>query len=158
MKKLYVLMVVIVTMLMVACSSPSNNEYPNDNSTKNVETLEIYQSGEYNILKTIYGDIKIPYAFSDVIESRKITTDADTEFIFSVNVDGYSMDAYKITFGTAKDNLIGVVNEDIAVSVEIFSLDKNSIKDSEQTFYAAQETINDAIGSIYEWEKFTPVK
>ena len=158
MKKSYIAVLTIALAFMVAACSGGQGTNPNSNSIATEDNVTITHVEDRMLIQTAYGEIAYPYAFSDVIKVNTKKINAVTEYIFVLVTDDFSEELYTVSFGEGKGVLIGKTSENVEVYMEAYLTEKPLSEDTETTFYAAQETINDVIASIYTWEDFIPAE
>lgn len=120
----------------------------------------VEQQNDMMVLKTSYGTVKYSFAFSDLIEivATNQDTQAALEWFVLVGEEKYPL--FTISFNGSEGELLGtmVVEADKPaeqVRMLFFAADGN-LEDAElQTFYAAQEVLNNVIASLTDNETFT---
>lgn len=146
---MYCVLVICVILIFTSCKGKEENKF---NSEETITKSIITQFGDKMVISTKYGDISYPYAFSDVIKVNEL--DEGKSFVFIVATNDFSSEIYKICFEADEGTYLGKTLEEKTVSIKVYDVPEEIREDSLTTFYAAQETLNDVIASIYEWEGF----
>ena len=158
MKKIIKLIVLsIFCVMLVACVSNKNDTSATIQDQQEETKVEIQLDEENMLIETMYGNIKYPYAFSDLIRVNRVENKGSVKITFSVTTDDFSAEIYEVSFGEGTGMKLGAING-THVFVNIVELQQNITENEKNIFYAAQETVNDVIASIMQWENFTETK
>jgi flavodoxin len=119
-----------------------------------VQSVE--EQGDVLVVKTTYGTIQYPAAFSDLIRIETETFEKDAQMVFSAFVGEEEVKLYTLYFNRAVGIPLGTLTVDgvkYAVTAEIHDL-VYANEDNRLTYQAAQETFNDVAMSLEENENF----
>ena len=108
------------------------------------------------VVKTTYGTIQYPFAFSDLIRIETDTFEKDAQMVFSAFVGEEEVKLYTLYFNRAAGIPLGTLTVDGAkytVTAEIHDL-VYANEENRLTYQAAQETFNDVAMSLEENEHF----
>ena len=147
-------------LLFTACVEGKGSQSENvisGNEQQSEYTVDLKQEGEYMVIETQYGEIRYPYAFFDIIAVKKVERDGVLELKFDFETEDCSEEMYVLTIGTENGTKIGAV-KDTDIFVHVYEQKTKLNDDNQKSFFAAQETVNDVIASVYQWENFTETK
>lgn len=123
-----------------------------------IDSLE--QQGDMMVLKTSYGTMKYPFAFSDLVEVEAVNREmqASLEWFALIGEEEYPI--FTLTFNGNDGEMIGTMVIDADKPAEqvcmlFFTADEKLEEAELQTFYAVQEIINDVIASLPDNEEYT---
>lgn len=151
------LLAIILLTGCVEAKEPHHNEDSNQVVIEQItENLSVKKIGDEMAITTPYGDLKYPFAFSDIIHIEEEFTDEVQKIHFSVKTENFSHLIYTLTFGDEVGVLIGHIGDKI-VSINIVTDDVESSAENKKIFTDAQKTVGDIINSMYEWENYVPV-
>lgn len=120
--------------------------------TSNGMLLSMEEEEEWIVVNTEYGTIRYPFAYEDMIRIKPVKEAAYGAMEFYAQLPSGTYPIYTIWFGKEQGSPLGMIaNKDgtyVDAFLEIFEPAKK-LKDSDLTsFYAAQETVNDVLGSL----------
>lgn len=124
-------------------------------------TIEsVQQQDAMMVLQTSYGTMKYSFAFSDLIEAVAINGNSQAALEWYVHIGEADYLLFTITFNGSEGELLGTMVIEADQPAEpvhmVFCAADEKLEDSGlQTFYAAQEVVNDVIASLAENEAFT---
>lgn len=126
-----------------------------------IESTE--EQGDMVVVTTSFGQVKYPFAFADLIQVRAVNegTVASLEFTALIAQEEYPL--FAVRFGGSEGIPLGTLEipgeaEPRAVCAEFYSVDESALGDHAGTFFAAQETFNDVVASLYEIQAFAAAK
>lgn len=123
--------------------------------------LSVTERGEDVVLETVYGTVKYPAAFADVIDVLPTADDRRAALTFTASVNDTSARLYTLWFNGAVGVPVGEMvlaetGNTVQVTIEFYSEAAGLDEEALITFYAAQETVNDVIASLGDNENFVP--
>ena len=143
-------------------SSGEEAGVPTDPAGQGLILESVAQEEDRMVVTTSYGRLYFPFAFSDVI---RVCTAEQTEpetLLFSAYLEETEYPLFSIVFGSAEGIPVGTLTPEdgtaLSVTAHIFSADEGMEPGMQQTFYAAQESVNDVIGSLADIEGFVPAQ
>lgn len=117
----------------------------------------VTEEGAAVFVKTTYGMVQYPYAFSDLISVEAATFEDYAVLDFCATLEDTAVKLYTLMFNTGEGIPVGTLlvdGETFVVTAQFH--DAIGIgNDSMVTFYAVQETFNDVVNSLSENEGFT---
>lgn len=124
---------------------------------------EITEEGDMVALSTTYGELRYPFAFSDLIRVEAENTQSSAALKFFAEISGAEYPLFTLSFHGEEGAVIGSMpipdaGEPVPVCVEIYGLEAELDESDQITFYAVQETVNDVLASLMEIEGFVPAK
>lgn len=129
-------------------------------STDNSESLEAAFSAvlteESKIIKvtTQYGTVEYPAAFSDVIQTRTEFRGGVAVLKFEGRIGDAMVELFDICYGEMEDEPLRQIRLEDGTLVYVYLVTYDPPQDMEEdelnTYYAAQEILNDVISSIME--------
>ena len=171
MKKIIAVALALCAIMMVAmftgCKNESDNvKDPVDVNTPTTEVMpelkieSVSESGSWIIVETTYGQVRYPYAFSEIMSVNAINRNNSAQLQFATEIDGTDIVVYTIYYNEEIGSKLGELNlggevGNVSVSV-LFEAASSSISEEWlTTFYATQETFNDVFASLCEDVRFT---
>ena len=125
-----------------------------------LESVE--QDTQMVTVTTSYCVLRYPFAFSDIIRAEVADQAGRGELMFYANVNNTDCPMFSIGFDSAGGIPVGILplsdGTTVSVTAQIFKADESMDPDILQTFYAAQECINDVISSLTDAEGFVPAQ
>ena len=125
-----------------------------------VESVE--QEDQMMVITTSYCVLKYPFAFSDMIRVMAAEQEDRAELLFCAYLNKAEYPLFSIIFDGAGGIDVGTLKLDdgttVSVTAQIFEADTSIDPTMLTSFYAAQETINDVISSLYAVDGFVAVK
>ena len=150
-----VLSIIVLTLFLIATACSKKEIVVENNSgiedVSNEIIIEANNTDEV-FVNTKYGDIKYPYAFSDVIKVQEM--DDGNSYLLVAETEEFSAEIYSVCFAAKDGVYVGKTSSNVTVSLEVYDTPEEIDENLMNTFYAAQETLNDVIISIYEWDGF----
>lgn len=130
---------------------------------KQLQIYEIEAVDEQMLIKTSYGDMRYPYAFSDIIRVEAVSTETTKALEFSADLGTEVYPIYTISFTDPEGMCIGSLllpeeKKPYYVTVTLHAPAQELQGDILLTFQAAQETFNDIWLSMMDNEGFTPIE
>lgn len=114
-------------------------------------------------IETPYCAMSIPYAFSELVSVEENKTATAASYTFRAELENEPVPVYTIHFvptaSETEGNAFGTLKTDdgqIRVLFEAYEPDESLSEDDLESFYSAQETINDVFQSLRELPGFTP--
>ena len=136
----------------------TSGETGDEQAALTVDTVE--QDGDMMVVTTSYCTVKYPFAFSDIIQVEAVQHNGKDALMFQALLgDGvYSLFCFVFdgTEGVPVGTLTLEDGTEVMLMLEIFEASTAMEGSFLNTFYAAQETLNDVIGSLMEIEEFVP--
>ena len=110
-------------------------------------------------VQTSYGTVKYPFAFSDLIEVTAVNGDSQAALEWYALIGEEKYPIFTITFNGSEGDLIGTMEIEVDRTAEpvhmVFFAADGKLEGSDlNTFYVAQEVVNDVIASLAENEAF----
>ncbi len=156
--------VLIFVLLFAGCSAegkPEENGSPTE-ETASVSEEELFpkliiesveEQEDFVLMKTSYGVLKYPFAFSDILKCYPMTYEDSAKMEFCAEINGDEYTVFCIVFGESEGIFLGTAEIGEAktdVYAEFYS--PQGIEDDGvlKTFYAAQECFNDISVSLFE--------
>ena len=125
-----------------------------------LESIE--QDAQTMAVKTSYCVLRYPFAFSDIIRVEVAEQMGRGALVFYANLNNTDWPMFSLSFDDAGGLPVGTLplsdGTTVSVKAQIFETDEAMDPDMRQTFYAAQECINDVISSLTDTEGFVPVQ
>ena len=152
-----VALMLMATLLLCAGCTPKSEPAPSpDASTLPPPVNEDMQ------VETPYCDLTIPFAFSELVAVERAQGEDADSYVFYAVLENRSVPVYTIHFipgdGTMPGELFGTLKTDdgtVRVLYEAFDPDESLQGDDLESFYTAQETINDVFTSLQAASGFT---
>lgn len=150
-----VLVLVIAVLLLL-----NGNEQQVDDTAAGMKELLVQSVTEQDdtmIVETTYGTVRYPFAFSDIMYVEAETFENHAELDFCAMIDGTIHKVYTLLFNGEEGMPVGTLQNDgetYVVTVQFHDISGVS-EENIATFYAAQETFNDAVNSLSENKSFT---
>lgn len=121
------------------------------------------RQGEMMVVDTSYGEVKFPYAFSDLIGVEALNQGNQAALMFTARINGQDEDLYTIWFNGSDGVTAGSMDlkdgeAPVTVTLVIYNPGSNLSGDDLTTFYATQETVNDVLSSLVETGHYTPAE
>ena len=147
-----VAVMLIVLALLVICIWKPSKIQPETGEVDDGIIMSIHEQGEKTIVSTEYGKIMYPYSFSDLIQIVPKRS-ADAVFLeFYGRLEYGEHLLYRLWLGKEQGTYVGILKnragESVNVYLEMAPTPKNLQGWDENSFYAAQETINDVLSSF----------
>lgn len=161
------LCVLMMALMFVGCKGDKdNNDDPADTSVTVSTALpelkieSVSESGSWVIVETTYGEVRYPYAFSEVMSVNAISNDNSAQLQFATKIESTDVVVYTIYYNEEIGSKLGEFDlggetGKVSVSVLFESASSSIPEDWLTTFYATQETFNDVLGSMCEDVRFT---
>lgn len=140
---------------------------PQEVTETTVQRLEltvdsVEQEDQMMAVTTSYCVVRYPFAFSDLIRVAAENQENNAALLFSAYLDQTEYPMFRIDFDGTGGIPVGTLTLDdgtvVSVTAQIFQADEALEPDMLQTFYAAQESINDVLSSLTDMEGFVPVQ
>lgn len=163
---LVILCVTIVLIIMIIIGSVLDKKNSKADETgdvppsvlTNVPEFTINSSFEDNdciVLETTYGDFRYSKSLTDIICFETSNTGNFSQLDAFVVINEKKVLAYTIYFNKNKGTYCGIFNlnenyKSIAVYITFEQLSSSIPAESENSFYAVQDTVNDVISSMRE--------
>ncbi len=123
-------------------------------------TLEsVTEEGENVIVKTSYATFQYPYAFSDVLRMEVISQEEERRLEFTARLPEGEEKLFDLCFYSNRGIPSGTLQlqgQAVSVSVLIYEPGIQISGDALNTYYAAQELLNDIFFSLEENPHFIP--
>ena len=158
----------VVALIVAACVFLGKDEEPavynpQRGPLKELTVGSTERQGEMMVVDTSYGNVKFPYAFSDLIGVEALNQGNQTALTFTARIDGQNEELYTIWFNGSKGMTAGSMDlqdgeTPITVTLVIYNPGRNLSGDDLTTFYATQETVNDVLSSLEETGNFIPAE
>ena len=158
----------VVALIVAACVFLGRDQKPAvyDPDRGPLKELTIGASerqGETMVVDTSYGEVKYPYAFSDLIGVEALNQGNQTALTFTARINGQAENLYSIWFNGADGLAAGSMDlqdgeAPVTVTLVIYSPGAHLSGDYLTTFYATQETVNDVLSSLKENGNYTPAE
>jgi len=118
------------------------------------------ESGSWIVVETTYGEVRYPYAFSELISVNATSSKDSAHLQFVAEINGEDVVVYTIYYNEEIGSRLGEFDlggEVGRVSVSVVFETASDLIPEEwlSTFYATQETFNDVLTSIGEDIRFT---
>lgn len=118
----------------------------------------VTEQGDEVIVETPYCAVSYPSAFSDVVRVNTCQSGGGNGLEFRAEVAGKNLLLYTLWFGSDLGDALGTLEiadgDAIRVSIDMIAPPADLIDSDLDTFYAAQETINDVIQSLSGNDEF----
>ena len=161
-----VLLVILTVALGLVFAGCEREKYPpveRETEKKPLPALEIEvtsESGNLVVLKTSYGYVRYPKAFSDFITVEAVNYDGSSELQFFADLGGKKVPIYTIHYNIDAGIPCGrfrvaAVTDEVGVSVTFHEIPENISENWVSTFNATQETFNDVLASLADDPRFT---
>ncbi len=147
---------------------PSDKQETQPTSQTNEERPEIVlfstqEQDDAVIVQTSYGDLRYPYAYSDLIRVSANNTDGVRALEFYARLPSGTYSIYTICFYSAEGISIGTLQlpsdaQPEPVGVVFHEAPASLGEDDLRSFYAAQDTFTDVWLSFAENEAFVPTE
>lgn len=121
---------------------------------------EASRKGQSWVVETSYLDVALPYAFSDYIYVTAANEGTITALDFYVRTANMDEKLYTISFNASQGELVGHYDPKdgmgaVPVTVAFYPVPAGLSEDDRGTFFATQETFNDALTSMKEDPAFS---
>lgn len=147
-----------------APTEPTEPTDPTEPTRKLLTIDRIEEVGDTVVVTTSYGQLKFPYAFTDMIKVEAINDDVlnSATLLFYLQINEKHCNLYAVTFGGEGSDPVGAMDlgeglEPVLVYVNVYGQPSGLTDGERQAFIATQETFNDVMTSLQEGENFVPV-
>lgn len=121
--------------------------------------LSVENEGDFMVVDTTFGQVKYPFAFSDLIEIEAVNEENLAALVFLARIGDHTYPLFTVSFGDCEGIPLGTLmlpDEEIRnVSVQFATVEETELGDNLNSYYAAQEVFNDVIVSLEENAHFT---
>lgn len=158
----------VVALIIAACFFLGEDEKPvvydpERGPLKELTISSPARQGETMVVDTSYGEVKFPYAFSDLIGVEALNQGNQTGLTFTCRIGGRTEELYTIWFNGSEGATAGSMDlqdgeAPVTVTLMFYNPSLDVTGDDLTTFYATQETVNDVLSSLEEGGHFTPVQ
>ena len=153
---------IMMTLMITSCKK-GNDDIKDPAEAVVMPELKIEatsESGSWIVVETTYGELRYPYAFSELISVNATSSKDSAQLQFVSEINGADVVVYTIYYNEEIGSKLGEFDlggeiGKVSVSV-VFETASDSIPEEWlTTFYATQETFNDVLASISEDIRFT---
>lgn len=158
----------VVALIVAACIFLGGDKGPavydpERGPLKELTVGSMERQGETMVVDTSYGEVKFPYAFSDLIRVEAFNQGNQTALTFTARIGGQDEKLYTIWFNSPEGTAAGSMDlkdgeDPVTVTLVFYQPDAELSEGDRTTFYATQETVNDVLASLEEGGNFTPSK
>lgn len=146
------LVFLLVAMLLLCAGCAGKTADPG----KTGESAELVEPKNEDVkIETPYCTLTIPFAFSELVAVDHQQKDTIDSYVFSAALEDKKVPVYTISFvpdgAEAQGELFGTIkgkNGNVKVIYSATDPDKTLDEDALESFYTAQETINDVFASL----------
>ena len=144
-------------------TAPEITETDPPDTEETTESTFPLPENEDMMIETPYCTLSIPYAFSELVSVEENNEDSVVSYTFRAELETEPVPVYTVYFvpsGIEKEGIaFGVLktdDEEISILFEAYEPDKSLSEEDLESFYSAQETINDVFQSLREAPGFSP--
>ena len=158
--RILALVCIAILLLCAGCTqkpAPTPSEEPSSEEI----TLPVPNNPDMEI-ETPYCSLTIPFAFSELVSYTRTESDGIDSYTFSAALEDQTVPVYVIHFAKGEDaapgELFGMLQTDdgtVRVLYEAYNPEDTIQGDDLESFYTAQETINDVFASVQAASGFT---
>ena len=156
-----VALMLMATLLLCAGCTKKTTPAPSAAPSPEASTLPPPVNEDMKV-ETPYCDLTIPFAFSELVAAERAQSEEADSYVFYAVLENRSVPVYTIHFipgdGEMPGELFGTLKTDdgnVRVLYEAFDPDASLEGDDLESFYTAQETINDVFSSLQAAPGFT---
>lgn len=148
-----------------AASGAVTEQATGDSSADAVTEEQPEVSNQDVQVKTSYGELYYPYGFEEIVNYEQEESGDAESYVFYAVLENSRVKVYTITFSNTglsdRGDLLGTVADDSGKTVNVYLLPEDEIvndsmsDEDKDTVYTAQETLNDVVNSLHDWNSFT---
>ncbi len=159
-KKIAVTILVLFSLLLVACSDNDNVNNSTNDELQNKETviesnIENTEKEEDKLMNidTEYGSLNYPQHWQDELQTEKIMADEILTVSFMTKIDGKTYPLFKVLINDDEATTVGSLKDEKGVSrnvsIEAEEPDISDLSEASQNqIYAMQEDLNSLIDAL----------